>query len=121
MKMKYPKTCPAQGGPCPHVHVCLRRRLCACMHVAPIDIIMDHVVPAVHFVGFRGDEYNSAVRVFGLPDFFHKVWDQRAAQDVAPADTVVFAKYHYQKPTQFCYDDSNQPCDPAFLERLECS
>ena len=24
---------------------------------------------AVHFVGFRGDEFTSAVRVFGKPDF----------------------------------------------------
>lgn len=48
--------------------------------------------PVVHFVGFRGEEYWSAVRVFGLPDFVHMGWDRRAQRDVAPEDTVVFAK-----------------------------
>lgn len=47
---------------------------------------------AVHFVGFRGDEYYRAMRVFGLPDFVHFHWDARAVADVTEEDTVVFAR-----------------------------
>tara|TARA_R110001592_G_scaffold345091_1_gene636784 strand:+ start:120 stop:386 length:267 start_codon:yes stop_codon:yes gene_type:complete len=32
----------------------------------------------VHFFGFRGVEYISAVRVWGKPDFIHPVHDRRA-------------------------------------------
>ena len=46
----------------------------------------------IHFVGFRDDRYHNAVAVFGKPDFFHRVWDYRAVGDVAPGDTVVFAR-----------------------------
>jgi hypothetical protein len=31
-----------------------------------------------HFVGFRDDRYNRAIRVFGRPDFVHRFWDRRA-------------------------------------------
>jgi hypothetical protein len=47
---------------------------------------------AVHFIGFRGDEYLSAVRVFGRPTFIHRGWDLRARRDIADDDLVVFAK-----------------------------
>lgn len=67
---------------------------------------------ATHFVGFRGNEYLSAVRVFGPPDMIHKVWDHRAVADIAP-----FAKYHDCEPSPYSYDDSNQPDDPAAKER----
>ena len=30
--------------------------------------------PALHFIGFRGNEYVSARRVWGPPDFFHVGW-----------------------------------------------
>ena len=46
--------------------------------------------PAVHFIGFRGDEYLSAVRVFGFPDFIHVTHDQRMYGDVDNDDTLVF-------------------------------
>lgn len=46
----------------------------------------------VHFVGFRGEEYWSAVKVFGRPDFFHIGWDLRAQREIADGDLVVFAK-----------------------------
>jgi hypothetical protein len=72
----------------------------------------------LHFVGFRGEEYNSAIRVFGLPDFIHRVWDMRAVQEIAANDIVVFAKYHNQPPCEYTYDDSNQADDPAAKERL---
>ena len=75
--------------------------------------------PCIHFVGFRGDEFTSAVRVFGRPDFFHRRWDHRAVGDVAPGDTVVFAnKVDPGKVNSFSFDDSNQPDDPAAAERF---
>jgi hypothetical protein len=47
---------------------------------------------ALHFVGFRGDEYARAVRIFGPPDFIHIGWDRWARMEVAPGDIAVFAK-----------------------------
>ena len=32
----------------------------------------------VHFVGFKDDRYTTAVRIFGKPDFIHRIWDIRA-------------------------------------------
>ena len=54
--------------------------------------------PALHYVGFRGDEYTAAIRVFGPPDFIHIGWDRWARLDVAPGDTVIFARG--------CFDDT---------------
>jgi hypothetical protein len=51
-----------------------------------------------HFVGFRGDEYASAVRAFGLPDFIHVVWDARAQREIADGDLVVFARGDHDQP-----------------------
>jgi hypothetical protein len=48
--------------------------------------------PALHYVAFRGDEYPSAVRVFGPPDFIHIGWDRWARQEVAEGDIAVFAR-----------------------------
>ena len=46
----------------------------------------------VHFFGFRGAEYNSAVRVWGVPDFVHPVHDRRAYVEYDPQnDIAVFA------------------------------
>lgn len=64
----------------------------------------------VHFVGFRGDEYNRAVQVWGKPTFVHRIWDVRAANEASPEDTVVFARAkdwaEKDRPTPFCFDDS---------------
>jgi hypothetical protein len=61
----------------------------------------------LHFVGFRGDEYVSAVKVFGKPDFYHKVFDGRSQEDFDPEiDTMVFAKSSEDKFTEFTFDDS---------------
>ena len=49
--------------------------------------------PCVHFIGFRGDEYWSAVRIWGRPDFFHRDWDFRAAKEIAAGDVAIFAKW----------------------------
>lgn len=48
--------------------------------------------PALHFVAFRGEEYWSAVKVWGRPDFIHRRWDLRARREIADEDTLVFAK-----------------------------
>jgi hypothetical protein len=74
---------------------------------------------AVHFVGFRGEEYHGAVRLWGLPDFYHRVWDQRAQREVGEGDLLVFAKYGPDwEPSPYNHDDSNEPHDPAAMERL---
>lgn len=44
---------------------------------------------ALHLVGFRGDEYHSAVRIWGKPNFIHPAWDGWAQQDMHPGDTVI--------------------------------
>lgn len=64
----------------------------------------------VHFVGFRGDEYGRACRIFGRPDFIHIRWDRRARREIAPADVVVFAKGGAdQPPSQFNGPDIVEP------------
>lgn len=77
---------------------------------------------AVHFVGFRGMEYHSAVRVWGLPDFYHRSWDTRAQQEIAWGDVVVFACAKgdtNSPPSPYSFDDSNEADDPAAKERLK--
>lgn len=68
------------------------------------------MVGSVHFVGFRGDEYNRAVRIWGNPTFVHRVWDIRAFTEVADGDVVVFARDKDWKnrtnPNPLCFDDS---------------
>lgn len=65
---------------------------------------------SVHFVGFRGDEYLRAVRIWGEPTFIHRIWDVRAHAEVAPEDLVVFARpkdwENLSNPTPLCFDDS---------------
>ncbi len=64
---------------------------------------------AVHFVGFRGNEYISAMRVFGCPDFFHRIWDGRAKEEIFEGDVVVFARGDEKQPVQmYSFDDSNE-------------
>jgi hypothetical protein len=46
----------------------------------------------VHFFGFRGYEYISAVRVWGEPDFIHPVHDRRSYVDYDPQNDIgIFA------------------------------
>lgn len=46
----------------------------------------------VHFIGFRGEEYHSAVRAFGHPHFIHRWLDQRAFREIDwDNDLIVFA------------------------------
>lgn len=112
-----PPICPASTLPCNHPPTCDLARLCTRLWNAPIETLGNECEPACHFVGFRGEEYHSAVQAFGLPDFIHKVWDIRALSDIAPGDLVVFAKYANQAPSAYSFDDSNQADDPARVER----
>lgn len=48
--------------------------------------------PALHYIGFRGDEYVRACRVFGPPDFIHIGWDRWARMEIVDGDTAVFAR-----------------------------
>ncbi len=60
---------------------------------------------AVHFVGFRGAEYVSALNVWGKPDFYHMTWDRRARREIMDGDTIVFAK----GPADQQFGDRNSP------------
>ena len=46
----------------------------------------------VHFFGFRGYEYVSAMRVWGKPDFIHPVHDRRSYIEYDPVNDIgIFA------------------------------
>jgi hypothetical protein len=63
--------------------------------------------PAVHFIRFRGDEYHSAVRIWGRPDFIHRLWDANAKREIAPGDIAIFARGTDQDPlAPFSFNDS---------------
>jgi hypothetical protein len=71
---------------------------------------------ALHFVGFKDDRYWNAVAVFGVPDFYHRIWDVRARQEVVEGDIAVFANgdetimlYRHGKTGELVsWDDSQQ-------------
>lgn len=67
--------------------------------------------PAVHFVGFRGEEFWSAVRVWGRPHFIHMGNDTRMRRELADEDTVVFARGSEARPADRNYSDL-KPSDP---------
>lgn len=60
----------------------------------------------VHYVGFRGDEFARAKRVFGGPVVIHRWWDRRARREIDfDRDIVLFATgEHDQQPS-----DRNAP------------
>ena len=61
----------------------------------------------VHFVGFRGDEFNSAVKVWGKPDFFHRVFDRVIfGGEVGDDDIIIFANGADKKFSKFTFNDS---------------
>ena len=65
--------------------------------------------PVVHFVGFRGDEYVRAMRVFGRPEYIHRGWDLRARREIAEGDVVVFAKGEFdQQPRVMSFNDLDE-------------
>jgi hypothetical protein len=62
---------------------------------------------ALHFVGFKDDAFNRAVRVFGRPDFVHRHYDRRCLAEIMDGDTVVFASGDDAQPVfPWTYDDS---------------
>lgn len=67
--------------------------------------------PATHFVGFRGQEYLSALRVWGQPDFVHMGNDTRMRREVAAEDTVIYANGSEGRPAERNYSDL-RPSDP---------
>lgn len=69
----------------------------------------ENVKPCVHFVGFRGDEYFRAQKVFGKPDFIHRGWDARAQREIHPTDKIVFANGDENQPlNRYNFDDSRE-------------
>jgi hypothetical protein len=61
---------------------------------------------ALHFIGFRGDEYARAIHVFGKPDFIHIGWDRWARLEVVAGDVAVFAKGTFDdEPSPYSYPD----------------
>ncbi len=61
---------------------------------------------ALHFIGFRGDEYARAIRVFGKPDFIHIGWDRWARLEVVAGDMAVFANGTFDdEPSAYSYPD----------------
>lgn len=63
---------------------------------------------ALHFVGFRDDRARGAIRVFGVPDFWHRRYDIRAVSEFADGDTVVFADGDESQNVEFhAFDDSS--------------
>ncbi|QTG12411.1 hypothetical protein G6M86_03750 [Agrobacterium tumefaciens] len=64
------------------------------------------VKPITHFIGFRGEEYWSAVKVWGQPHYIHRGWDKRAQREIVDVDLVIFAKgTDRDEPRDFNYDD----------------
>lgn len=43
----------------------------------------------VHYVGFRGDEFMRARRIWGGPVMIHKWMDDRVSSEVGPDDVVI--------------------------------
>lgn len=68
----------------------------------------------VHFIGFRGEEFWSAVKAFGHPDFIHRGWNLRARREIAAGDLIVFATGPAnQEPRRKSFDDSRKPENDA--------
>lgn len=70
---------------------------------------------ALHFVGFKDDRIWGARRVFGEPDFYHRLWDMRARQELVAGDIAVFASgdetmpiYRDNRGRLVSWDDSQQ-------------
>ena len=59
----------------------------------------------VHFVGFRGEEFWSAVKVWGQPDFIHLINDHRSEGDIDEDDLVIFGPKAGPVKSQFSWQD----------------
>lgn len=61
----------------------------------------------LHFVGFKDDRIHAARRVWGEPDFYHRIWDRRAQSMILEGDVAVFATGdEHDEPGIFAFDDS---------------
>jgi hypothetical protein len=61
----------------------------------------------LHFVGFKGDEFVSAVKVWGKPDFYHRRHDARFYGEFDPEnDVAVFARGTEAKVSEYSFNDS---------------
>ena len=50
----------------------------------------------IHYVGFRGDEFVRAYRIWGGPVIIHRDYDDRVFTEVGEDDVVIFGpKYKY--------------------------
>lgn len=62
---------------------------------------------AIHFVGFKGDEYYLATQVFGEPDFIHRQNDGRFRSMMLDGDEAVFANgAEVPSSSVYSFDDS---------------
>ncbi len=70
--------------------------------------IIGHMTPsAIHFVGFTGDDYYRAIRVWGLPDYIHRYNDSRFISEYQPGDLVIFANGAESRyRARFAHNDS---------------
>lgn len=64
--------------------------------------------PNVHFVGFRGEEFHSAVKVWGQPDFIHRWIDDRLwnGGELDTTDVVVLSKTARRASHPHSFNDS---------------
>jgi hypothetical protein len=63
---------------------------------------------AMHFVGFKDEDFHRAIAVFGTPDFIHRHNDGRFRSMVVEDDVVVFANgSEVAKSSVFSFDDSS--------------
>ena len=52
----------------------------------------------VHYVGFRGDEYVRAHKIFGGPVYIHRDYDDRVFSEVGDDDVVIFGPKYKKLP-----------------------
>jgi hypothetical protein len=77
---------------------------------------------ALHFVGFNADREWRAVAIWGQPDFWHRTWDWRARQEIAPGDVAVFANGdEFTTPHAQGHDDSSVRCSWCRCGPGECT
>lgn len=59
------------------------------------------------FIGFKDDRIWNAKRIFGEPDWFCRVWDERAKNEIAEGDVCIFATgTDADAPRAQAWDDS---------------
>jgi len=73
----------------------------------------------LHFVGFKDERVYNARHVFGEPDFYHRLWDVRAQQEICEGDTAVFANGTIDSPTVKGTWDASQQDIYAYEEPCE--